>query len=90
MNTYCPNLSNAQVRQEFNDLVQAVGEDQAYLVWHRNNGYALTSAPNGAESLLFQKLLEKYHGDYNLAMQKKAAMYLSKYTDQNGKWYEGK
>lgn len=90
MNTYCPNLSNAQVRQEFNDLVQAVGEDQAYLVWHRNNGYALTSAPNGAESLLFQKLLEKYHGDYNLAMQKKAAMYLSKYTDQNGVWYEGK
>lgn len=90
MNTFCPNLSNAQVRQEFNDLVQAVGEDQAYLVWHRNNGYALTSAPNGAESLLFQKLLEKYHGDYNLAMQKKAAMYLSKYTDQNGKWYEGK
>lgn len=89
MNTYCPNLSNAQVRQEFNDLVQAVGEDQAYLVWHRNNGYALTSAPNGAKSLLFQKLLEKYHGDYNLAMQKKAAMYLSKYTDQNGKWYEG-
>lgn len=89
MNTFCPNLSNAQVRQEFNDLVQAVGEDQAYLVWHRNNGYALTSAPNGAKSLLFQKLLEKYHGDYNLAMQKKAAMYLSKYTDQNGKWYEG-
>lgn len=90
MNTFCPNLSNAQVRQEFNDLVQAVGEDQAYLVWHRNNGYTLTSAPNGAKSLLFQKLLEKYHGDYNLAMQKKAAMYLSKYTDQNGKWYEGK
>lgn len=89
MNTYCPNLSNAQVRQEFNDLVQAVGEDQAYLVWHRNNGYALTSAPNGAESLLFQKLLDEYHGDYNLAMQKKAAMYLSKYTDQHGKWYEG-
>lgn len=88
MNTYCPNLSNAQVRQEFEDLVQAVGEDQAYLVWHRNNGYALTSAPNGAESLLFQKLLEKYHGDYNLAMQKKAAMYLSQYTDKNGKWYE--
>lgn len=90
MNTYCPNLSNAQVRQEFEYLVQAVGEDQAYLVWHRNNGYALTSAPNGAESLLFQKLLEKYHGDYNLAMQKKAAMYLSQYTDKNGKWYEGK
>lgn len=90
MNTYCPNLSNAQVRQEFEDLVQAVGEDQAYLVWHRNNGYALTSAPNGAESLLFQKLLEKYHGDYNFAMQKKAAMYLSQYTDKNGKWYEGK
>lgn len=89
MNTYCPNLSNAQVRQEFEDLVQAVGEDQAYLVWHRNNGYALTSAPNGAESLLFQNLLEKYHGDYNTAMQKKAAMYLSQYTDKNGKWYEG-
>lgn len=89
MNTFCPNLRNKQVKQEFEALVDAVGEDAAYLVWHRNNGYALDSAPNGAESSLFKSLLKKYHGDYKLALQKKASFYLSQYTDENGKWYEG-
>ena len=68
MNTFCPNLRNKQVKQEFEALVDAVGEDAAYLVWHRNNGYALDSAPNGAESSLFKSLLKKYHGDYKLAL----------------------
>ena len=49
MNTYCPNLSNAQVRQEFNDKEKAVREEKAYHIWHRNNGHAQNSAPHGAE-----------------------------------------
>lgn len=88
MNTFCPNLSNKQVKQEFETLVNVVGEDAAYLIWHRNNGYAIDSAPNGAKSLLFQNLLKKYHGDYNKAVQEKSKYYLSQYTDKNGKWYE--
>lgn len=60
---FCPNLSNKQVREEFEELVNAVGENMAYLVWHRNNGYSMRSAPNGAESSLFKALLKKYHGD---------------------------
>ena len=47
---FCPNFSNKQVKQEFDELVQAVGEDMAYLLWDRNNGYALDKAPNGADS----------------------------------------
>ena len=47
---FCPNFSNKQVKQEFEELVQAVGEDMAYLLWDRNNGYALDKAPNGADS----------------------------------------
>ena len=37
MNRFCPNLSNPQVKQEFAELVQAVGEDAAYFLWDKNN-----------------------------------------------------
>ena len=60
---FCPNFSNKQVKQEFEELVQAVGEDMAYLLWDRNNGYALDKAPNGADSRLFKDLLDYYEGD---------------------------
>ena len=35
----------------------------AYLLWDRNNGYALDKAPNGADSRLFKALLDYYEGD---------------------------
>lgn len=35
MNAFCPNLSNPQVKQEFEELVQAVGEDAAYFLWNK-------------------------------------------------------
>ena len=60
---FCPNFSNKQVKQEFEELVQAVGEDMAYLLWDRNNGYALDKAPNGADSRLFEELLDYYSGN---------------------------
>lgn len=31
MNIFCPNLSNKQVKREFNHLTEAVGENRAYL-----------------------------------------------------------
>ena len=56
----CPNLSDKNVAKEFNELVQAVGEDAAYQIWSLNNGNGIEMAPNGRPSLLFQQLLEKH------------------------------
>lgn len=63
MNAFCPNLNNKQIKQEFEELINAVGEDAAYYLWNKNNGYSLDKAPNGAESKLFSDLLEEYNGD---------------------------
>lgn len=53
----CPNLSNPQIKQEFDELKSVLGEDLAYLIWDRNNGYHLDKAPNGQVSKLFNSLL---------------------------------
>jgi hypothetical protein len=53
----CPNLSNPQVKQEFEELQDAVGSDLAYLVWNRNNGFHLDKTSDGKESRLFKDLL---------------------------------
>lgn len=86
MNAFCPNLSNKQVRQEFAELVQAVGEDAAYFLWDKNNGYSLESAPNGAPSKLFKDLLDYYKGDRQKAFQTKAKVYSKAFKDWFGDW----
>lgn len=68
----CPILTNPQVAQEFNELVQAVGEVAAYDIWNQNNGNGIDLAPNGAKSKLFSDLLSEFNGDRNLAIQAKA------------------
>ena len=78
---FCPNFSNKQVKQEFDELVQAVGEDMAYLLWDRNNGYALDKAPNGADSRLFKALLDYYEGDRQKAIQAKGKTYLQRFKN---------
>lgn len=83
---FCPNFSNKQVKQEFEELVQAVGEDMAYLLWDRNNGYALDKAPNGADSRLFKALLDYYKGDRQKALQIKGKVYLQQFKDWFGDW----
>jgi hypothetical protein len=35
---FCPNLSNPDVKRDFNSLVDTIGENQAYLLWHRYEG----------------------------------------------------
>lgn len=41
---FCPNISNKQVRQEFNELKNKVGEDLAYYLWDKYEGdYELAS-----------------------------------------------
>lgn len=53
----CPNLSNPQIKQEFEELKNIFGENLAYLLWNRNGGYHLDKAPNGNSSKLFNDLL---------------------------------
>lgn len=83
---FCPNFSNKQVKQEFDELVQAVGEDMAYLLWDRNNGYALDKAPNGADSRLFKDLLDYYEGDRQKTLQIKGKVYLQQFKNEFGDW----
>lgn len=86
MNKYCPNLSNPQVKQEFSELVQAVGENEAYFLWDKNNGYALDKAPNGADSKLFNDFLTYYEGNRQEAIKAKSRMYSDAFKDWFGDW----
>ena len=86
MNAFCPNLSNPQIKQEFAELVQAVGEDAAYYFWNANNGYSLESAPNGAPSKLFNDLLDYYNGDRQKALETKAKTYTDEFKAWFGDW----
>ena len=80
----CPNLSNPQVRDEFNELVSVLGENAAYYVWEQNNGYSLDYAPNGAQSKLFKDLYD-YYKDRNKAITAKAKTF----TDSFRQWFNG-
>ena len=82
----CPNLSNKQIKAEFDQLVKIFGEDCAYLLWDRSNGMGLKLAPNGASSKLYQDLLELHNGDERAALIDKAKIYAQTYIDQFGDW----
>lgn len=68
----CPNLNNKEVAQQFQELVDVVGEVAAYDIWSKNEGNAIDRAPNGAPSKLFTDLLNHFNGDRVLAIQAKA------------------
>lgn len=63
MNPFCPNLSNPQVKKEFNELVDVFGEDVAYFLWDKNEGYGLDKAPSGEPSKLFLNYLDDFGGN---------------------------
>lgn len=86
MNAFCPNLSNKKVKQEFDELTSLFGEDAAYFLWNKNNGYSLDKAPNGADSILFKSLLDNYNGDRQAALKAKAKVYTSNFTNWFGDW----
>lgn len=57
---YCPNFSNKQIKQEFEELrdmfekiYPGEGEDYAYFFWDKNNGYSLDRYPDGQPSKLY-------------------------------------
>lgn len=82
----CPNFSNPEVAREFEELKNATSEAAAYHIWSLNNGNAIDKAPNGAESKLFQTLLEHYNGDRVKAIQAKAKVYGSSFIKWFGDW----
>ena len=56
---FCPNKAS----KEYRELASIFGEDKAYFLWMRNKGNPLDKAPNGAESKLFQTLLDHFNGN---------------------------
>ena len=82
MNASCPNLSNKQVKKEFDELVDVFGEDTAYFLWNKNEGYSLDKAPNGADSSLFQSLLNNYEGDRVKALVEAAKQLIANPTEE--------
>ncbi len=79
----CPNLSNPQIRQEFEELKNQFGESMAYLLWDRNGGYHLDKAPNGESSKLFNDLLDLTK-DRQLALATKAKTLSNRFKDWFG------
>jgi hypothetical protein len=78
-------MSNPDVAREFNELKAATNERAAYAIWSLNNGNGIDKAPNGAESKLFNDLLEHY-GDRTEAIRAKAKTYSKSFRDWFGDW----
>lgn len=86
MKEICPNLHNKQVAKEFDELKDLFGEDTAYLLWSKNNGYNIDKAPNGADSILFGELLHVANGDRTQALILKAKVYSDEFLKWFGDW----
>ena len=71
---------------EWKELVEVVGENQAYYLWDQNNGHGLDKTPNGQPSKLFSDLLSRYNGDRNAAIQAKAKVYSEAFKNWFGDW----
>ena len=85
MKEICPNLHNKQVVKEFGELKDLFGEDTAYLLWSKNNGYSIDKAPNGADSILFQSLLDRTKNRQQ-ALIEKAKIYSDNFLKWFGDW----
>lgn len=85
MKEICPNLHNKQVAKEFGELKDLFGEDTAYLLWSKNNGYSIDKAPNGADSILFQNLLDRTKNRQQ-ALIEKAKIYSDNFLKWFGDW----
>lgn len=85
MKEICPNLHNKQVANEFGELKDLFGEDTAYLLWSKNNGYSIDKAPNGADSILFQSLLDRTKNRQQ-ALIEKAKIYSDNFLKWFGDW----
>ena len=79
---FCPNKTS----KEFKEMSSIFGEDKAYFLWMRNQGNHLEKAPNGADSKLFNDLLEYFKGDRKEALRAKANVYRNEFLRWFGDW----
>lgn len=84
----CLRESLPEVREQIQNLADKLGVDYgtAKIILQENNGYDLDKAPSGAESKLYQTLLEHYNGDEKKALIAKAKTYLQPFFDWFGNW----
>ena len=84
----CPNLSNPQVAEEWEELVENLDGSvkAAYQVWQLNRGNNIDKAPNGEPSILFNSLLTIFHGDKKKATRAKAYLYTKEFFSWFGDW----
>ena len=79
---FCPNKAS----KEFKEMKDVFGEDTAYFLWMRNGGNHLEKAPNGADSKLFNTLLDYYKGNRTEALRAKAKTYKNEFIRWFGDW----
>lgn len=73
----CPNLSDPQVRDEFETLKRLFGEDSAYYLWDKNNGNFLDRTAEGDINTTYISNFEKYN-DKDYAIKTAALELLNK------------
>lgn len=84
----CPLLSNPQVAEQWEELVENLDGNvkAAYQVWSLNRGNSIDKAPNGEPSILFQSLLNHFHGDKKKATKAKSYLYTKDFFSWFGDW----
>ena len=86
MQTFCPNLNNKNIKAEFEELKNVLGEDIAYLLWHKTEGEGLGNHPGLSDSEEFQTALNQNEGDRSATIQSIAEQVLQNsesYADEN-------
>ena len=85
----CPNLSDPNIRAEFNSLKNVVGEDFAYFLWNRNQGNPLskkTIIKNKKEVVvdnsIYSNFLSQYQGNEAKAIFAVAVTFSNKFKKQ--------
>lgn len=86
MQTFCPNLNNKNIKAEFEELKNVLGEDIAYLLWHKTEGEGLGNHPGLSDSEEFQTALNQNEGDRSATIQSLAQQILQNsepYVDED-------
>lgn len=79
----CPNKN----LPEWKELVSAIGENEAYYVWNKNDGYSLDRSSDGGPSNAFQTVLQYFNGDRDEALKVRARMFSKAFIDAYGNDY---
>lgn len=69
MQAFCPNKNNKNIKAEFDELQSAIGENLAYLAWHKTNGEGLGNHPGLSDSVEFKSVLQSVNGDRQEAIR---------------------